>query len=514
VQTFLIVESMALKNSAKLHPDLPSISLLYSKSYADHLKSLHPVYTSRPLLAAAISVPFYYAAILFSISPLLLVASSVNSLIITLTSLVIFCFSLELYGSQRIAFVLGLIFSVCSFVLPYNTTLFPQPLQGLCLVTSTFFVYRSLHYNSRFRCRHYSTESGRNSNINKRSNKGIYFVGLAGLFLGLSLFAHPTSIIVIPGFVALLIFYTKRIKKGIIFFVIVLTIVLLLVGLVNYIRYGSFTESGYRSYASVSANSGWEGLVGLMASPGAGLILFFPPVLLLPIALKYMYRKNKGLFFLTIYIIVVNWLYFGTLSYLQPISWSGGFAWGPRYLISILPFITLALGTLFTHLRSKKHRLSPFKLSIIISVCVAGFAINFLGTIVWVYYAHTYSWEKEQIWKYENMGSIGNMETWDLMTWNPYYSPIILHMKILANDYVSGIQIERFQGTSWHYVTFGLVPCSYDTYILCKFGIIPIMILSAILVILAISIMRDREAKANLLNLWYSRIIKKLIHKR
>jgi hypothetical protein len=158
--------------------------------------------------------------------------------------------------------------------------------------------------------------------------------------------------------------------------------------------------------------------------------------------------------------------------------------------------------------------LSPFKLSIIISVCVAGFAINLLGTIVWVYYTHTYSWEKEQIWKDENTGSIGDMGPWDLMTWNPYYSPIILHMKILANDYVSGIQIERFQGTSWHYVTFGLVPCSYDTYILCTFGIIPIMILSAILVILAISIMKDREAKADLLDLWYSSIIKKLLHKR
>lgn len=514
MQTFLLVESMALKNSAKLHPDLPSISLLHSKSYADHLKSLKPVYTSRPLLAAAISVPFYYAAIFLSISPLVLVASSVNSLIIALTALVIFCFSLELYGSKKLAFILGLIFSVCSFVLPYNTTLFPQPLQALCLITSTFFVYRSLHYNYRSICRYISTESSRNSNKNKCSNKGIYFVGLAGLFLGLSLFAHPTSIIVIPGFVVFLIFSMKHNKKGIILFLIVFTIVLLFVGLVNYIRFGSFTESGYRWYASLSANSGWEGLVGLWASPGAGLIFFFPPVILLPIALKYMYRKNKGLFFLTIYIIIVNWLYFGTLSYLEPISWSGGFAWGPRYLISVLPFITLALGTLFTHLRSKKHRLSPFKLSIIISVCVAGFAINFLGTIVWVYYAHTYSWEKEQIWKYGNTESIGNMETWDLMTWNPYYSPIILHMKILVNDYVSDIQIERFRETSWYYVTFGLVPCSYDTYIFCKFGIIPIMILSAILVILAISIMKDKEAKANLLNLRSSRIIKKVLHKR
>jgi hypothetical protein len=329
----------------------------------------------------------------------------------------------------------------------------------------------------------------KNNTTNKKKNKAIYFAGLGGLFLGLSVFAHPTSIIVIPGFIVYFIFSSRKSnsKKSLISFLIALAIVLFFMGLVNYWRFGSFTEFGYRGYASLSSNAGWAGLLGLWASPGAGLILFFPPVILLPIALKYMYKENKGLLILTIYIIVVNWLYFGTLSYLEPISWSGGFVWGPRYLIPLLPFITLTLGTLLTHLKNKKDRLSHwFKVSIIISVCVAGFVINLLGIIVWVYYAHTYGWEKEEIWRYGD-----NYKIWDLMTWNPSFSPIFIDMKILLDDYVSDIQLERFDKTIWHYVTYGLVPCSYDLYIFCKFGFIPIVALSATLVVLALFIIKN-----------------------
>jgi hypothetical protein len=173
---------------------------------------------------------------------------------------------------------------------------------------------------------------------------------------------------------------------------------------------------------------------------------------------------------------------------MEPISWSGGLAWGPRYLIPVLPFITLALGSLLTHLRSNKQKLSLFKVSIITSLCVIGFMINLLGSIVWIYYFHLYSWEKEQIWKY------GGDKIWDQEIWNLHYSPIILDMKILADRYISDIQLEHYNGTQWHYVTYGLAPCSYDLYIFCKFGIIPIVMLSAALAILSTFILvKDRE---------------------
>jgi hypothetical protein len=69
---------------------------------------LEPVYVVRSLLQSAIGVHFYYAAIIFSALPLPIVAIFVNSLLISLTCVAIFCFSVELYESKKMTFVLSL----------------------------------------------------------------------------------------------------------------------------------------------------------------------------------------------------------------------------------------------------------------------------------------------------------------------------------------------------------------------------------------------------------------------
>ena len=332
-ETFLVTESMVLKHSAKLYSDIPSVerlhfNVLYTLNTNKILQTgkntnpLDPVYTLRSLLLSAIAVPFYYAATVFSVSPVAVVGLFVNSLIISLTSLVIFCFSIEVYGSRKIGFLLGLIYGVCSFVWPYNTSLWPQPLQALTLIASAFFIYKSyaIHHQLSFIC-HYT----RPDNKKNGSSRGIYYAALGGLFLGLSVFAHPTSVLVIPGFAVYSIFSMRYNRTNLSSFLIVLVITLSFMGLVNYWRFDSFTDFGYGSDGTLSRHNEWKGLIGVLASPGAGLIFYFPIAILLPLTLKYMYKENKGLFFLSAYVILVNWLYVGTLP--GEVFWSGGIAW-------------------------------------------------------------------------------------------------------------------------------------------------------------------------------------------
>lgn len=270
----------------------------------------------------------------------------------------------------------------------------------------------------------------------------------------------------------------RRNKKSLIPFLVTLSIALFFMGLVNYLRFGSFTEFGYGSYfGTLSYNAGWTGLPGLLASPGKGLIFYFPVALLLPLAFKYMYRENNRLFFLIVYIISVHWLYFGTLDDTESRFWSGAMAWGPRYLVPVLPFITLVLGTLLA--RPKKGRLL-LRASLLI-LCVAGFVVNLPGTLVWSEYGTIYAWDKEGLNRFP--------DSLELIAWNPTYSPIILHTKALMDDYVHGIFKEQYLNTGWHYITYGLAPCSYDLYIFCKFGIIPIVALSTIGTLMALGIM-------------------------
>ena len=486
VESFLVTESMVLKHTAKLDPTVPSVEELghdinytvFSNKqiqapegvyYNETTIPLEPVYTVRSLLISAIGVPFYYAALYLSVSPVDVVTLFVNPMLNALTSAVVFCFSLELYGSKKIAFILSLIFGVCSFAWSYQTSFWAQPLQALTLVASSFFIYKSLHYSSLFLC-HYQRHN---------KNRGIYFAGLGGLFLGLSVFAHPTSIILVPGFVVYSIYHMrKKNRANLLSFIVAVAITLFFMGLVNYWRFGSFTEFGYGYFASLSTHDGWRGLIGLLVSPGSGLFLYFPLSILFPLAAKYMHKENRSLFYLFGYIIFANWLSNGTLSFnFEPLGWWGT-GWGPRYLVCILPFIAIALGSLLSRLRRKK--MTALKVSIV-ALSVAGFYINSIGTLVW--------WQYDMVYMYETGQPMSDM--WNLLIWDPSYSPIVLHTKMLLTDYLSRLDPQTYANTLWHAVTYGNAPCSVDLYILCNFGLVPVVFLLVAIAVLGCYIARE-----------------------
>src|SRR5919198_6224148 len=502
IEAFLVTESMVLKHTAKLDPTVPSIEKLHfnirytvysnkviqtKKFFNQSTITLEPVYTVRSLLLSASAVPFYYAALLLSISPLVTIALFVNSLLISFTCVVVFCFSLELYGSRKmLAFAQSLIFGVCSFVLPYHTSFWAQPLQALTLVSSAYFIYKSLHYNPSFLCYYFRpshSDNGNTTNKNNKTdwihNKGIFYAGLGGLFLGLSVFSHATSIVLIPGFVLYCFLSTWRTRNlgALCSFITLLAVVLFLIGVINYLRFGSFIEFGYGYFGSLAVHDGWRGLVGLLISPGASLFLYFPVSILVPLATKCMYDKkeNRRLLFLLLYIIIVSWLDAGTLSFnFEPFAWWGT-GWGPRYLLPVLPFVTLMLGSVFLRIKTKKGFMisrSLLKFSIIV-LSIAGFYISVIGTIVW--------WQYDIVYVGAQKEEHPNKDPWNSIVWDPKFSPVVLHTKMLLADYIAHIKPDNYVNTSWQWVTYGLAPCSYDMYIFCKFGLTPVLLIALVI---------------------------------
>lgn len=470
IEAFLVTESMVLKQTAKLDPAVPSVKNLgFNVNYTVYANTalqggntsnpssvtLEPVYTVRSLLLSAAAVPFYYAGNIFSVAPVVTVGLFVNSLFISLTAVVIFCICKEVQRSNKIAFAMSLIYCVCSFVWPYNATFWVQPLQGLLLVSSAYFILLTSHRNHSFLCNY----------VLERKRRSILFAGLAGLSLGLSVFAHPTSLILIPAFLIYSFFSVMRHQKvDFILLLVILITVLFFAGLTNYVRYHSFTEFGYGYFATLAAHNGWKGLIGLLVSPGAGLIFYFPLAILLPLGAKYMHKDNKSLLYLCLYIIVANWIYIGTLSFgFEPASWSGGVAWGPRYLLPVLPFMLIILGSIF---RNMKKRI--FLKSIVLGLCLVGFYVNLSGVLVWFQYGLMYGWTFERLASFPNY--------MDTMTWSPFYSPVVLHAKALMSNYVSTIHPEQYVNTSWHWTGYGNAPCKYDFYVYCNLGTIPFVV--------------------------------------
>ena len=87
--------------------------------------------------------------------------------------------------------------------------------------------------------------------------------------------------------------------------------------------------------------SGWldfavtDGLYGLLVSPGKGLFLYAPPLLLAVAGLPFFIRRAGWRAFVFVALPLVYLLVYGSKG-----VWHGG-GWGPRYLVPALPFVAL-----------------------------------------------------------------------------------------------------------------------------------------------------------------------------
>jgi hypothetical protein len=143
----------------------------------------------------------------------------------------------------------------------------------------------------------------------------------------------------------------------------------------------------------------------------------------------------------------------------------------------LLPLIALLIGGLLKYPRNFKIRRLIY-LSIVL-FSVAGFIINLGGILVWSEYGLIYASERE------GLGGFA----WEPMTWDAQYSPIVIHMKMLLSNYVSSIPLEDYRDTAWDFALYGLAPCQYDLFILCKFGVVPVVLLSCIAFLFAFLIL-------------------------
>lgn len=138
--------------------------------------------------------------------------------------------------------------------------------------------------------------------------------------------------------------------------------------------FGSPFATGYGSApASIFRNDLLPGLYGLLLSPGKSLLLYAPPLLLLPWALLRFARRDAVLAAAIAALLLINLLFYARLNF-----WHGDGAWGPRYLNIILPLLVLPLAELaaaWSAQRSVRIALSAVLLAAV-PVQLAGVTIN------------------------------------------------------------------------------------------------------------------------------------------
>jgi hypothetical protein len=107
----------------------------------------------------------------------------------------------------------------------------------------------------------------------------------------------------------------------------------------NWYRFGSVLESGYHEITW--NNPPLLGLYGLLVSPGKGVLLY-TPLLILALGAWPLFahrQRREALLFAGLWLAV--------LALYAPYNfWSGGFNWGPRFLLPVLPYGLLPIGAL------------------------------------------------------------------------------------------------------------------------------------------------------------------------
>jgi hypothetical protein len=113
-----------------------------------------------------------------------------------------------------------------------------------------------------------------------------------------------------------------------------------LIGLMNWSRYGSPLTFGFSVLQHTTFSTPLLlGLYGLLLSPGKGLLFYNPIVWAGLIGLVSMWRRWRAEAVLFVLITVAEIGFFAVYEF-----WTGGWNWGPRYILPLVPLLILAAG--------------------------------------------------------------------------------------------------------------------------------------------------------------------------
>lgn len=272
---------------------------------------------------------------------------------------------------------------------------------------------------------------------------------LAGGLVGYSLIARAENALVVPLFAAYLWFvpipYRTRFLRLVAFGLpIVLTVLFLFY--LNWSRFGEPLNFGYDLSQEANGNI-LVGLAGFLVSPGRSLLLMMP--LLIPatwgwVRLAKQSPTLKRLAWLVLGLTVVYALFFARSA-----DWWGGWNWGIRYFLPMLPLWSIGLlGVIDYAFQPRRHLVagSLIWLSLLLSVGIQllGVLVDFNRPLL-VDAANNISLDA-QLWGWEyaqivsHLRYVAEWQRWDLLSvalqnweiaWQPFALLILASIGLL-----------------------------------------------------------------------------------
>jgi 4-amino-4-deoxy-L-arabinose transferase-like glycosyltransferase len=297
-----------------------------------------------------------------------------NTFITAAGCAVFFVLVRRLGASARRGVAITLLYGLCTLAWPYAKTDFSEPLQTLSLLLAAYAALRA----------------GTSARYHR------WLVG-AGAALGLAILTKPALLVTVPAFGLYVAsaemldpqwrWHSPLLRTARWWLdtaarlVALLTPVLLAVVVVlwlNVVRFGSPLDFGYGRAAGDAPFSGplLEGFFGLLLSFNTGLLFYATPVVLGLVGVRRFGRRQPRELLLigamAILLLVLN----GGYRY-----WAGLAAFGPRYLVPLIPFLLLPVIDAFPGVWAR-GRAHGWALAAIVVVVIAGMAEQLLGIVV------------------------------------------------------------------------------------------------------------------------------------
>ena len=261
-----------------------------------------------------------------------LVVSLTNCVLTGLTAGLLCAFVRRLGFGLRAAALTSLAYALGTLAWPFTRTFLSEPLSALCLLFAAHGVTR------------WHQARGRGG----RAGEG--WLALAAVAVGFSPHVHVLNLSAWPcllGYVLWPLWKEGRLaaiaraRRPIVVAVAIALAGLALLGVDQYLRFGSPLETGRLGrYASFVPP--WIGLVALLVAPGRALFLYAPAVTLGLFGLGELRRRLPVVAGFALAMVALRWLTISTRS-----DWFGGWALGPRHLVPVLPFAVLPLACLW-----------------------------------------------------------------------------------------------------------------------------------------------------------------------
>ncbi len=260
----------------------------------------------------------------------------------------------RLFGfDTKIGVSVSLLYAFSTIVFAYSST-------GLNVVPGTFVILLAFYFYKKFDLQNKTTD--------------IIFCGTA---MGFSLLLR-NDFLIFSVFLSVFLLYVilkrnQKLKNLLALFIPIL-ICIIIIAQTNLIEFGSPFLSEYTTEHGIDIISSnfpiYEGIFGLLFSPGAGMFIFSPILFLIFISLFDFYKIDKQSTILILSFMVTIIFFYGSLS-----TWHGFVSWGDRYLLQITPFLLLTLSASLLKREKKSFYILIFSLASI------GFFFNLMWQI-------------------------------------------------------------------------------------------------------------------------------------